>query len=208
MRTHSLYACVCLSLLCYCLCVCTVENHLLYLSDFVFGHTYTHVFMHVHACVWVCLDLYINQQGLMLFPSAGWALPSHYTGSRTNHRLRVSVSPNLSLFSLLSLVIFLFHSLRQLPSPTCPQSTLITFSSHMYSISLALLSISLLFFSPSYLSQSSVLPPPVSSHSLRSPPCWLHIVSCCVFFFSLSLSFSLVKDLDTEKYVHLVSRSS
>lgn len=106
----------------------------------------------------------------MLFPSAGRALPSHYIGSRTNHRLCVSVSPNLSLFSLLSLVIFLFHSLRQLPSPTGPQSTLITFSSCMYSISLALLSI-LGFFSPSYLSQSSVLPPPVSSHSLRSPPC-------------------------------------
>lgn len=106
----------------------------------------------------------------MLFPSAGQALPSHYTGSRTNHRLCVSVSPNLSLFSLLSLVIFLFHSLRQLPSPTGPQSTLITFSSRIYSISLTLLSI-LFFFSPSYLSHSSVLPTPVSSHSLRSAPC-------------------------------------
>lgn len=125
------------------------------------------------ACVCLCLDLYINQV-LMLLPSAGRALPSHYTGSRTNHRLCVSVSPNLSLFSLLSLVIFLFHSLRQLPSPPGPQSTLITFSSRMYSISLALLSIShsrFFFFLPSYLSHSSVLPPLVSSHSLRSPPC-------------------------------------
>lgn len=132
------------------------------------------VFICFHTCTRVCycLDLYINQQGLMLFHSAGRALPSHYAGSRTNHRLCVSVSHNLCLFSLLSLVIFLFHSLRQLPSSSNPQSTLITFSSHLYSISLSLLSIFLLcFFSPFYLSYSSVLPPPVSSHSLRSPPC-------------------------------------
>lgn len=186
-------------------------NHLLYLFVFVsafalmFGHTSTCILISAHACVWVCLcwDLYINQQGLILFPSVGRALPSHYTGSRTNHRLCVSVSPNLSLFSLLSLVIFLFHSLRQLPSPTGPQSTLITFSSSMYSISLALLSISPLvfFFLPS-ICHTPALPPPVSSHSLRSPTCWLHIVSCSTFLF---LSLSSVKDLDTEKYVHLVS---
>lgn len=89
----------------------------------------------------------------MLFPSAGQALPSHYSGSRTNHSLRLSVSTNLTLFSLLSLVIFFFHSLRQLPSPSCPQSALITFSSRMYSISLAFLSISLSSPPPlSYLS--------------------------------------------------------
>lgn len=107
----------------------------------------------------------------MLFPSAGQALPCHYSGRRTNQSVCVSVSVNLSLFSPLSLVIFPFHSPRQLPSPTCPQSPLITFSSRMCSISLALLSISLLFLSLSYLSHPSVLPPRVSAHSLRSPPC-------------------------------------
>lgn len=170
-----------------------VYNNSLYLFVFVsavilvFGHASSYLLMRVRVCVCacLCLDLYINQQCLMLFPSTGWALPSHYTGSTTNHRLCESVSHNLPLFSLLSLVIFLLHSVRQLPSPTDPQSTLITFSSRMYSISHALLSISLLFFFSLflYLSHSSVLPPPVSSYSLRSPPYWLHIVLCYMFLF-------------------------
>ena len=157
---------------------------------------WTYMFLGLHTvCVaraCLCLDLYLNQV-LMLLPSAGRALPSHYTGSRTNHRLCVSVSPNLSLFSLLSLVIFLFHSLRQLPSPPGPQSTLITFSSRMYSISLALLSISLLsfsfFFLSSYLSHSSVLLPPLLSPLILSG---LHLADCtlfhavCIFFYPLS----------------------
>lgn len=115
------------------------------------------VFEHSSTCVLVLISVYTclctsvfrsiyKQKGLMLFLSVGQALPSHYTGSRTNHRLCVSVSPNLSPFSLLSLVIFLFHSLRQLPSSTGPQSTLITFSFCMHSISLAALSISPDFF--------------------------------------------------------------
>lgn len=103
------------------------------------------------------------------------------------------LSPLISLFSLPSPVIFLFHSLRQLPSPTCPQAAVITLSSPMRSCQSPCY-----FFPLSYLSLSSVLPPPGSSRSLRSPPCWLHIVFM-VFF------LSLVKDLDTEKYVHLVS---
>ena len=146
----------------------------------------------------------------MLFPSVGQALPSHYTGSRTNHRLCVSVSPNLSLFSFLSLVIFLFHSLRQLPSPTGPQSTLITFSSCMYSISLALLSISWVFFL-SLLSVTVLFAPSSCLLSfsqvsnLLIAHCFMLCVSLCFIFF---VSFSLVKDLDTEKYVHLVSISS
>lgn len=132
-------------------------------------------------------------------PGAGQALPSHYTGSRTNQRLRVSVSPNLSLFPLLSLVIFLFHSLRQFPSPTCPQSTLITFSSHH-----------VLYLPHSPVNLPLVLPPPVallcrSSLCVLSLLSGLHLTDCtllCVSFF-----FSLVKDLDTEKYIHLVSIS-
>lgn len=156
----------------------------------MFGYVFVHVY--------VFLDLYINQPGSMLFPSAGQALPSHYSGSRTNHSLRLS---NLTLFSLLSLVIFFFHSLRQLPSPSCPQSALITFSSRMYSISLAFLSISL-----------SSPPPPHSpichtslSSLLLSPLILsgLHLADCTLFSF-----FSIVKDLDTEKYIHLVSISS
>lgn len=194
-----------------CLCISTNVYRcspwfvciIIYCIVFVFVSAFILVLGHAHAC----LDLRRNQQSLMLFPSIGWALPSHYTGSTTNQRLGVSVSHNLPLFSLLSLVIFLLHSVRQLPSPSDPQSTLITFSSRVYSISFALLSISLLvFFSLSYLSHSSVLPPPVCSYSLRSPPYWLHIVLCYTFLFFVS--FSLVKDLDTEKYVHLVSISS
>lgn len=150
------------------------------------------VFEHSSTCVLVLISVYTclctsvfrsiyKQKGLMLFLSVGRALPSHYTGSRTNHRLCVSVSPNLSPFSLLSLVIFLFHSLRQLPSSTGPQSTLITFSFCMHSISLAALSIFPgFFFSSSYLSNSPVLPYPL--YSVRSPPCWLHIVSYCILF--------------------------
>lgn len=135
----------------------------------------------------------------MLFPSAGQALPSHYSGSRTNHSLRLSVSTNLTLFSLLSLVIFFFHSLRQLPSPSCSQSALITFSSRMYSISLAFLSISLSFPPPSPICHTSL------SSLLLSPLILsgLHLADCTLFSF-----FSIVKDLDTEKYIHLVSISS
>lgn len=105
-------------------------------------------------CMFTCifffffLDLYINQPGLTLLPSAGHALPSHYIGSGANHSLCVSVSANLSFLFPPPLAIFLFHSLRQLPSPTCPQSALIIFSSGMYSISPVLLSISLLLFIP------------------------------------------------------------
>lgn len=142
-----------------------------------FGH---HVFGYVFVHVYVFLDLYINQPGSMLFPSAGQALPSHYSGSRTNHSLRLSVSTNLTLFSLLSLVIFFFHSLRQLPSPSCPQSALITFSSRMYSISLALLSISL-SFPPSpicHTSLSSILLSPLILSGL-------HLADCTLFSFFL-----------------------
>ena len=142
----------------------------------------------------------------MLFPSVGPALPSHYTGSRANHRLCVSVSPNLSLFSFLSLVIFLFHSLRQLPSPTGPQSTLITFSSCMYSISLALLSLSLLFFSsPVRVTLPCAPPSCLLSFSQVSNLLIAHCFMLCVSFL---VSLSSAKDLDTEKYVHLVSISS
>lgn len=176
MRTHQL---------CYCVCVCTSDLLYLFFLRVCFESVFWQATTCIHTCWCMCMSVFVfqifseNQKDLMLFPSSGRALPSHYTGSRTNHRLRVSVSPNLSLFSLLSLVIFLFHSLRQLPSPTCPQSTLITFFSCVYFISL--------FFPPSYLSHSSILPPLVSSHSLRSSPCWLHIVSCCMFLFFLSL---------------------
>lgn len=150
------------------------------------------------------LDLYINQQGLALLPSAGHALPSHYIGSGANHSLCVCLSQLISLFLFPPpLAIFLFHSLRQLPSPTCPQSALIIFSSGMYSISPVLLSIFLLLFFPPLptLSHSSVLPPPVSSHFLRSPPSLIAYCLLLLFF------VSTVKDLDTEKYVHLVSIS-
>lgn len=135
------FCCVCTIIYCICLSLCL---HSCLCLD-VRLHVFVYVFMHVHECV-LFISIYKPVRFLMLFPSVGRALPSHYAGSRTNHRLCVSVSPNLSLFFLLSLVIFLFHSLRQLPSPSGPQSTLITFSSHMYSISLALLSISFLFF--------------------------------------------------------------
>lgn len=134
----------------------------------------------------------------MLFPSAGQALPCHYSGLRTNQSLCVSVSVNLSLFSPLSLVIFPFHSPRQLPSPTCPQSPLITFSSRMHSISLALLSISLLYFSPSPICHTRLSSLVVSLLILSG----LHLADYTLFFV---ISFSIVKDLDTEKYVHLVS---
>lgn len=155
------------------------------------------VFEHSSTCVLVLISVYTclctsvfrsiyKQKGLMLFLSVGQALPSHYTGSRTNHRLCVSVSPNLSPFSLLSLVIFLFHSLRQLPSSTGPQSTLITFSFCMHSISLAALSISPDFFFFLLSVKLPVLPYPL--YSVRSPPCWLHIVSyCMLFIFCFSL---------------------
>lgn len=154
MRTHSPCVCLCIgtnAYHCFPWFVCIII-HCVCLSLCL--HSFLCLDMHPHICpcmctcvrACLCLDLYINQQCLMLFPSIGWALPSHYTGSTTNHRLCVSVSHNLPLFSLLSLVIFLLHSVRQLPSPTDPQSTLITFSSRVYSISLALLSISLLFF--------------------------------------------------------------
>lgn len=110
------------------------------------------VYLDTCWCMFTCiffLDLYINQQSLTLLPSAGHALPSHYIGSEANHSLCVSVSANLSLFFFPPpLAVFLFHSLRQLPSPTCPQSALIIFSSGMYSISPVLLSISLLLFFP------------------------------------------------------------
>lgn len=160
--------------------------------------------MHVHECV-LFISIYKPARFLMLFPSVGRALPSHYAGSRTNHRLCVSVSPNLSLFSLLSLVIFLFHSLRQLPSPLGPQSTLITFSSRMYSISLALLSIFLLFFLA--LLSVTLLCAPSCCLLSSSQVSTLLITHCLTLYVSFFVSFSSVKDLDTEKYVHLVSFS-
>lgn len=117
---------------------------------------------------------------------------------QANHKPCASVSTSLFLFSLLSFVIFLSHCLRQFPSLTCPQSALITFSSRTQSISLALLSISLFFF------------PPLLSVTLVCPPC-----PCLLSFSQVStlliahcfLFFSIVKDLDTEKYIHLVSIS-
>lgn len=123
----------------------------------------------------------------MLFLSVGRALPSHYTGSRTNHRLCVSVSPNLSPFSLLSLVIFLFHSLRQLPSSTGPQSTLITFSFCMHSISLAALSIFPGFF---FFFLLSVKLPCVTVSSLFCQVSTLLIAHCFLLYFIYFLFLS------------------
>lgn len=115
---------------------------------------------------------------LLPYCSTAQALPSHYNGSRTNHQDCVSVSANLSLFSLLSLMVFLFHSLRQLPSPTCPQSVVITFFARVYSIPLALPSISLFFFYPlqSVTHLSSLLLCPL----IRSG---LHLTDCTLFCF-------------------------
>lgn len=155
------------------------------------------VFEQVSTCVLALISVYASlctsvfrsvykQKGLMLFLSVGQALPSHYTGSRTNHRRRVSVSPNLSLFSLLSLLIFLFHSLRQLPSPTGPQSTLITFSFCMHSISLAPLSISPRFF----LSRLSVTLPCAPSSCVLFILSGLHLADCTLFH-AVFLCFSL-----------------
>lgn len=82
------------------------------------------------------------------------------------------------------------YSLRQLSSPTCPQAAVITLSSLMRSCQ-----------SPCYFSLllpvthlSSLLPSPL----VRSG---LHLADCTFFL----LFSSIVKDLDTEKYVHLVS---
>lgn len=122
-------------------------------------------------------DLFLNLQGLMLFPSAGQALPSHYD-SRPITNPCVSVSTSLFLFSLLSFLIFLSHSLRQFPSPTCPQSALITFSSRTHSISLALLSISLLFF-PSPIGHTRLSSLPLSPLILSC----LHLADCTLFCF-------------------------
>lgn len=134
------------------------------------------------------LDLYINQSS---FNALGPALPSYYNGSIDNHTLSVPVSTNLSLFSLPSLVIFLFHSLRQLPSPTCPQAAVITLSSPMRSCQ------SPCYFFPSPICHSRL------SCLLLSPliRSGLHLTDCTLFLFFLFV----VKDLDTEKYVHLVS---
>lgn len=135
------------------------------------------------------LDLYINQSCLN---ALGPALLSHYNGSIANHTLSMPLSLSLSLFSLLSLLIFLFilsdSSPPYLPTGCCNHSLF----SH------ALLSISLLFFpSPTCHSRLSSL---LLSPLIRSG---LHLADCTLF---LSLFFpAIVKDLDTEKYVHLVS---
>lgn len=101
------------------------------------------------------------------------------------------VSTNLSL---LSLVIFLFHSLRQLPSPTCPQAAVITLSSPMRSCQ-----------SPCYFFPSPICHSRLSSLLLSTlVRSGLHLTDCTLFLF-FSPPISVVKDLDTEKYVHLVS---
>lgn len=88
-------------------------------------HSYP--FMRVYEYVFVLRSINKPARFNSFVPSVGRALPSHYSGSTTSLRLHASVSHNLSLFSPLSLVIFLFHSLRQLPSPSGTQYTLITF---------------------------------------------------------------------------------
>lgn len=86
------------------------------------------VFVHVCMRMFVFRSIYKPASSVAFVPSVGRELPSHYSGSTTSLRLCVSVSPNLPLFSLLSLVISLFHSLRQLPPPSGSQSILISFS--------------------------------------------------------------------------------
>lgn len=135
-------------------------------------------FRHVSRCIWVSkcvttclrvpLDLYINQSG---FNALGWALASHYTGSITNRTFSVPVSTNLSLLSPF------VRDLSLSFSQTAPPPYLPTACCNHSLLSHALMSVFLLFFPLSYLSHASVLPPPVSFRSLRSPPCWLHIVS-------------------------------
>ena len=118
---------------------------------------------------------------MLLFSSVGQVLPSHYSSSTSSHKVCVSVSPNLFLFSLLSLVIFLSQSLRQLPSPSGPQSTLITFSSWTPSPLLSCQS----FFSHLCLSHSSLALASSScllsfSHTLTSmiALCFIYCVLC------------------------------
>lgn len=84
--------------------------------------------VHVRMRVFVFRSIYKPASSVAFVPSVGRELPSHYSGSTTSRRLCVSVSPNLPLFSLHSLVISLFHSLRQLPSPSGSQSIPISFS--------------------------------------------------------------------------------
>lgn len=145
----------------------------------------------VSACLRALLDLYINRSG---FTALGRALASHYDGSLASHTLSMPC-----LHQSLSSLSPFTRDLSLSFSPTAPLPYLPTGCCNHSLLSHALLSISLLFFPLSYLSLASVLPPPVYSRSLRSPPYWLHIVS----FFSPPVS--IVKDLDTEKYVHLVS---
>lgn len=169
----------------------------------LFEHESTTILILISAlamCVrmFVFRSIYKPSSSVAFVPSVGRELPSHYCGSTTSRRLCVSVSPNLPLFSLLSLVIFLFHSLRQ-PPPLpfrlsvhpnlfllCTLSPLLScqslFFPHCHSLSFLLLLNSPLFF----LFYALIT---------RSLNLYLYFVCC---FFS-------VKDLDTEKYVHLVS---
>lgn len=111
MKTHSLGCCVraCVRV-CACLCLARIINCICLPSSLVFWTcVFVCIWIRVGAClpvffIYFFLDLYINQQGLALLPSAGHALPSHYIGSGANHGLCVSVSANLSLF------FFLLHS--------------------------------------------------------------------------------------------------
>lgn len=116
-----------------CFSVCAMHNRLtIFVFELVFKHESTIIpaLISVHACAWICFVLRsINKPARFnsFVPIVGRALPSHYSGSTTSLRLRASLSRNLSFLSLPLLVIFLFHSLRQLPSPSGTQSILITF---------------------------------------------------------------------------------
>lgn len=115
--------------------------------------------------------------------------------SPITHSLRLSkTNLSLSLFSLFFHWWYFSLFSQTAPLPTCPQAAVITLSSPMRSCQ-----------SPCYF-------PPLLPATLACPPssCLLSfarvstlLTARCFFLFFLFLS--IVKDLDTEKYVHLVS---
>lgn len=155
----------------------------------------------------------------MHLPSAGRALPSHYIGSAANHRLAVCLSRLISLFSFPSSTGD--RSLSFSPTAALPYLPTVCLNHFLlwHVLYLPLFSCQSTFFSSpppsSPLSHSSVCPPSLLSPLIFSGA---HLTDCTLcpsshFCFLVvspppTLSSLAVKDLDTEKYVHLVSISS
>lgn len=154
----------------------------------------------------------------MHLPSAGRALPSHYIGSAANHRLSACLSRLISLFSFASSTGD--RSLSFPPTAALPYLPTVCLNHfllwHVLYLPLFSCQSASYFFPPP---PSSLPPLPCHTRlSVLPPSCLLsfsqvltlliaHCVLLLIFVFFVPPPLA-VKDLDTEKYVHLVSISS